>query len=224
MKRISRLLHVIMFLPAAIGLAMAVRRGLAIGGVATGSPPFGSAKGFDAEFSRQAIVTLVHILPGALFMILGPLQFLPRIRNNHPRLHRRSGVVVIICGYIIGISALVMPFFLRPIGGLNEAVATCFFALYFLIALTAAWRAILRRDIIRHRQWMIRMFSIGVAVGTIRPIVVLFFVFSGLPPQVFFGTAFWLGFSLHLVLAEWWISYTRNVAISTKFTPYEAGI
>jgi uncharacterized membrane protein len=213
-----------MFFPAAIGIAMVIRRSLAIEGVATGSPPFAGAAGFDADFSRHPFITFLHILPGALFMILGPLQFLPRIRNNYPRFHRRSGVVVIICGYIIGISALIMPFVLRPIGGFNEAVATSFFAVYFLIALTMAWRAILRRDIIHHRQWMIRMFSIGVAVGTIRPIVVLFFVFSGLPPQVFFGTAFWLGFSLHLVLAEWWISYTRNIAISAKFTSHEAGI
>ena len=202
------------FFPAAIGIAMVVRRSLAIGGVATGSPPFSRDVGFDADFSRHPFITFLHILPGALFMILGPLQFLPRIRDRYPRWHRRSGVVVIVCGYIIGISALIMPFVLHPIGGLNEAVATSFFAVYFLIALTMAWRAILRRDIVHHRQWMIRMFSIGVAVGTIRPIVVLFFAFSGLPPQVFFGTAFWLGFSLHLVLAEWYIGYS-------KFTPNE---
>jgi len=216
MKRISRLVHVLMFFPAAIGLAMVIRRSLAIGGVATGSPPFPGAAGFDADFSRHPFITFVHILPGALFMILGPLQFIPRIRNGYPRWHRRSGLAVIVCGYIIGVSALVMPFVLRPVGGLNEAVATSLFAVYFLISLTMAWRAILRRDLIRHRQWMIRMFSIGVAVGTIRPIVVLFFVFSGLPPQVFFGTAFWLGFSLHLVLAEWYIGYS-------KFTPNEIG-
>ncbi|WP_431217004.1 DUF2306 domain-containing protein [Puia sp. P3] len=216
MKRISSLLHVVMFFPAAIGVAMVVRRSLAIGGIATGSPPFPGAAGFDADFSRHPFITFLHILPGALFMLLAPLQFLPRIRNGYPRWHRSSGLVVIVCGYIIGISALFMPFFLHPIGGLNESVATSFFAVYFLIALSMAWRAIRRRDIVRHRQWMIRMFSIGVAVGTIRPIVVLFFVFSGLPPQMFFGTAFWLGFSLHLVLAEWYIGYS-------KFTLHEVG-
>jgi len=212
MRKISRVVRILLFIPAAIGLAMAVRRGLALGGVATGTPPFPGAKGFDAEFSRYSIITLCHILPGALFMILGPLQFLPSIRNKHRTFHRRSGIVVIVCGYIIGLTALVMPFVLQPVGGLNESVATSFFGLYFLVALTMAWRAILQRDIVRHRQWMIRMFSIGVAIGTIRPIVVLFFIFSGLTPQVFFGTAFWLGFSLHLVLAEWWIGYTKPAA------------
>jgi len=198
-----------MFIPAAIGLVMVIRRCLAEMGIATGSPPFPGASGFDKEFSLHPVITFLHILPGALFMMLAPLQFLPSVRR-HTLFHRRNGLVVIVCGYIIGASALVMPFIVRPIGGLNEAAATSFFAVYFLIALTMACRAILQRNINGHRRWMIRMFAIGMAVGTIRPIIVLFFVFSGLPPQVFFGTAFWLGFSFHLILAEWWISYTSN--------------
>jgi hypothetical protein len=146
-------------------------------------------------------------------MILGPLQFLPGLRVRYPKFHRRSGRLVIFCGYIIGLSALILPFILKPIGGVNEAAATTFFAIYFLIALTMAWRMALRKEFVRHRQWMIRMFSIGLAIGTIRPIMALFFAFSGLPPQVFFGTAFWIGFTLHLVLAEVWINYTRNSVV-----------
>jgi hypothetical protein len=67
-------------------------------------------------------------------------------------------------------------------------------------------------SIAQHREWMIRAFAIGLAVATIRPIVGLFFAFSRLThltPQQFFGTAFWLGFTLHLIAAEIWINYTR---------------
>jgi hypothetical protein len=46
--------------------------------------------------------------------------------------------------------------------------------------------------------------------------VALFFVFSGLPPQVFFGTAFWIGFTLQLLAAEIWINYSRK-AVSLSF-------
>ena len=181
--KIARLLHITMFFPAIIGLAAVVR-------------------------SRLTEVNFLHILPGALFMILGPLVFLPAIRARYPRFHRRSERVVIGCGYIIGLSALVLPFMLKPIGGLNEAAATTFFATWFLIALTMASRA--GNPVLRH-EWMIRMFSIGLAIGTIRPIAVLLFIFSRLPPQVFFGTAFWIGFTLHLILAEAWINYSRKL-------------
>jgi uncharacterized membrane protein len=201
-----------MFLPAFIGIAMAARRTLVLAGVIGSFNPPGMAKGnlpFDAEFGRHPILTLIHILPGALFMILGPLQFMPGIRARHLHLHRLSGRIYIASGYIVGISALVMSFVLSPIGGINQAAATILFSLLFLLSLSKAWWHIVHHEIALHREWMIRAFSIGLAIGTIRPIMVLFFAFSGLPPQVFFGAAFWIGFTLHLVAAEVWINYTR---------------
>jgi uncharacterized membrane protein len=201
-----------MFLPAFIAIAMAGRRMLVLAGVLGSFNPPGMAKGspaFDAEFGRHAFLTLIHILPGALFMILGPLQFMPAIRTRHLRLHRLGGRIYIASGYIVGISALVMSFVLSPIGGINQAAATILFSLLFLLSLSKAWWHIVHHEIALHREWMIRAFSIGLAIGTIRPIMVLFFAFSGLPPQVFFGTAFWIGFTLHLLAAEGWINYTR---------------
>ena len=58
---------------------------------------------------------------------------------------------------------------------------------------------------------MIRAFSVGLAVATIRPIIGMFFAtsrFSGLMPHEFFGIAFWIGFVLHLMAAEAWIHAT----------------
>jgi hypothetical protein len=83
------------------------------------------------------------------------------------------------------------------------------FAIFFLVALSKAWRHILRKETALHREWMIRAYAIGLAVATIRPIMVLFFAFSGLKPQVFFGTAFWIGFTIHLMAAEIWVNWTR---------------
>ena len=100
------------------------------------------------------------------------------------------------------------------IGGVNQAAATTLFALFFLFALGKAYRHIRRREIALHREWMIRAFAIGLAVATIRPIIGVFFatsVFSGLTPDEFFGTAFWIGFVLHLIAAEAWIYWTRSL-------------
>jgi uncharacterized membrane protein len=143
-------------------------------------------------------------------MILGPLQFLPAIRTRHPRFHRRSGRIFLLCGLVIGVTALIMPFVMTPIGGVNEAAGVLLFAVYFLTALGKAFRHILHGRVALHREWMIRAFAIGLAVATIRPIIALFFAFSRLSPHVFFGTAFWIGFSLHAIVAEVWINSTRK--------------
>jgi uncharacterized membrane protein len=202
-----------MFIPALIGLAVVIRRTLVLAGLMGSFNPPGMAKNapaFDDGFSRHPIITLIHILPGALFMILGPLQFMAGVRRRHIGFHRLSGRIYIISAYIIGISALYMPFVLRPIGGLNEAAATSLYAILFLVSLSKAWWHIVHKRVALHREWMIRAFSIGLAVGTIRPIIAIFFAFSGLPPQIFFGTAFWIGFTLQLLAAEIWINYTRG--------------
>jgi hypothetical protein len=64
-----------------------------------------------------------------------------------------------------------------------------------------------------HRERMIRAFSLGLAVATVRPIVGAFFAtrsVTHLPPAEFFGIAFWLCFTIHLIAAEAWINYTRT--------------
>jgi uncharacterized membrane protein YozB (DUF420 family) len=113
---------------------------------------------------------------------------------------------------VIGISALVMSFGMPAIGGINQAAATTLFATFFLFALCKAFWHIRQREITLHREWMIRAFSVGLAVATIRPIIGMFFAtsrFSGLMPHEFFGIAFWIGFVLHLMAAEAWIHATR---------------
>jgi hypothetical protein len=113
---------------------------------------------------------------------------------------------------VIGVSALLMSVAMPSIGGATQAAATTLFALFFLFALSKAYWHIVRRDIVRHRAWMIRAFAIGLAVATIRPIIGLFFAtsrFTGLTPYAFFGIAFWIGFVLHLIAAEVWIQCAR---------------
>ena len=115
-------------------------------------------------------------------------------------------------GLIAGASAFVMSPQMA-IGGLNETVATTLFAIVFLVSLVRAYLSIRHGQIALHREWMIRAFAIGLAVTTIRPIVGVFFAtrrLTHLTPHDFFGTAFWLGFTLHFIAAETWINYTRS--------------
>jgi uncharacterized membrane protein len=170
----------------------------------------------DDLFAHYPMLTLIHIVPGLLFMLLGPLQFSSTIRARHLRWHRWSGRVFVVCGFVIGISALIMSFGMPAIGGVNQAAATVLFGSYFLLALSRAFWLIRRREITLHREWMIRAFSTGLAVATIRPIIGIFFAtsrISGLTPHEFFGIAFWIGFVLHLIAAEAWIRATGGTTI-----------
>ena len=154
-------------------------------------------------------LTLVHILPAALFFLLAPFQFMPSVRQKHLRFHRWSGRVLVVCGLIIGISALIMSYTMN-IGGPNETAATTLFAIVFLICLTKAYVHIRRKEVARHREWMIRAFGVGLGVATTRPIVGIFFATRRLTPHEFFGIAFWLGFTTTFLAAEAWVDFTRQ--------------
>lgn len=219
--RARRILWGVVVCLALIGVFVVVRRAvhlvpILINGysppAAPSNPAVAQLVALDDLFARHPVLTLVHILPGLLFVVLGPLQFSSTFRERHLRWHRRCGRILLLCGTVIGVSALVMSFAMPSIGGVNQAAATTLFGLWFLFALGTAFRHILRGEIPLHREWMIRAFSTGLAVATIRPIIAVFFAtssFSGLTPDEFFGTAFWIGFVLHYIAAEAWIQWTR---------------
>ena len=178
--------------------------------------------GLDDIFARHPVLTLIHILPGLLFVTLGPLQFNAELRARHPKWHRVSGRVFLCAALVIGASALVMSFAMPAIGGPVQAAATAIFSAYFLIALGKGFWHIRQRESAVHRRWMIRAFSIGIAVATIRPIVGLFFATSritGLTPQQFFGVAFWVGFVLHLILTEHWLRRSSRPKSDARLVP-----
>jgi uncharacterized membrane protein len=198
---------------ALIGIAAAVIRALRL---VFGAAP--SPQAFDAAFAQHPVLTFMHIIPGALFMVLGPFQFMPSIRARRLRQHRWSGRVFVAAGYVIGVTALLMTPQMA-IGGANERAAILLFDSAFVFSLTKAIWHIRRREISQHREWMLRAFGIGLGVATTRPIVGAFFAARTLAPQEFFGTAFWLGFSITAVAAEVWINMTRRRPDARLSTP-----
>lgn len=207
-KSVTRFLWIGVCFLVFIGLAAVTRRTLVLLWPATFEGNFAPAAALDAGFARHMALTLAHILPGGLFLSLALLQFMPSIRQKHLHVHRWMGRVLVICGLIVGISALIMSFTMN-IGGPNETAATTLFAIVFLICLVKAYRHIRRKEVARHREWMIRAYGAGLGVATTRPIVGAFFAFRRLSPHEFFGIAFWLGFTITFLAAEAWVEYTR---------------
>ena len=66
----------------------------------TANQPPGAA-GFDARYYDHPYLTLVHTIPGVLFMTLGPVQFIAGIRNRFLRFHRWSGRVFVLASLVV---------------------------------------------------------------------------------------------------------------------------
>jgi uncharacterized membrane protein len=201
---------------AFVGLAVATRRAIVLEHPGALSSRNNPAAALDEHFANERALTLAHVLPAMLFMILGPLQFVKRWRSKYPAFHRWSGRVFLCASAMVGTTGLTMAFG-KTIGGMDEKAAIILFGTFFIFALAKAlWHA-MHREFAQHREWMIRGYGIGLAVATIRPIMGIFFAVALArghtpEPSEFFGTAFWIGFTLQMIAAEMWINYTRPPA------------
>lgn len=189
-------------------------------GVLIGAPP-GSERfrelqpelvRFLGKFNRYPATTLLHVVPGALIMLLAPLQFSRRIRARHIRLHRWSGRTIVALAIPMGLSGLFFGL-LVPFAGAVEASAVALFGAFFLFAVVRGFRAIRARDTRAHREWMIRMFAVALGVSAQRVVGTALLLITREPPSAWFGASVWLGFALAAGAAELWIRATRPPVI-----------
>jgi len=171
-------------------------------------PP--STDTFDVRYVQHPWVTFFHIVPGLLFLTLAPLQFVARIRQRQIKYHRRMGRVLVTSAAISGGAALVINFLFPAFGGISTQAATVFFFTIFLFSLFKAFSHIRRKEVRLHREWMIRTLALAMGVASIRIFIPLLQVTTGLGMEEVFGTSFWLGFGVNMVVAEVWINYTRG--------------
>ena len=174
---------------------------------------------FAVRYVEHPWLAYLHIAPGVVYLIGAPLQLTRRFRIRHYDVHRRLGRVLLSCALIAGLFALLfgVP---HAWGGTPQAAATVLFGSWFLACLVLAFRAIRRDDVPQHRRWMIRAFAVGVGIGTIRVWVGIFEgVEQGLsggtspstPDLTMFGIAFWLAFTMHVAIGEWWLRRTPDL-------------
>ena len=161
------------------------------------------------KFGEFPGTTLMHVLPGALFLLLAPLQFSRRIRTRHLRLHRWSGRLLVALGIPIGLTGLFFGL-VNPFGGPLEAATVAIVGTLFLFALARAVIAIRRREIATHREWMIRVFAIALGISAVRLVGIAFALTTGTRPAVWFAHSVWIGFLLTLSAAELWIRATTT--------------
>lgn len=167
---------------------------------------------FDSRFAAHPFLTLLHVVPGGVLLILAPFQFSSRVRSRYIEFHRWSGRVLVPVAFATGLSALYFGL-LMPYGGLAEAIAIALFGGLFLAAISRAFVAIRRHQVARHREWMIRAFAIAIGISTVRVVGAVLDVAltpAGLRPRDIFVLSVWTGWVLTLGAAELWIQYTRS--------------
>jgi uncharacterized membrane protein len=109
---------------------------------------------------------VLHAGFAALALLVGPFQWLPRLRARVPKLHRWMGrVYVLACG-LGGVAGLIL-----AAGASTGPISQLGFGLLALLWLGStlmAWRMAVQRRFAEHRAWMVRSFALTLSAVTLR--------------------------------------------------------
>jgi uncharacterized membrane protein len=152
-----------------------------------------------------------HVAGGVTALLLGPLQFVQRIRDRFPILHRTSGrVYAIACA--VGAPAgfmLALGTTSGPVAAVGFAIPALLWPLFTYLGVKCAMEG--RFD--EHRQWMLRSYAITSNAITLR----LMLPFAGLVLHLPFSAAYpviaWLSWMTNLALFEIYLRRKRAAPV-----------
>ncbi|MEU4337355.1 DUF2306 domain-containing protein [Micromonospora lupini] len=124
----------------------------------------------DVNGALRYGVLVMHIFTATVALILGPLQFIPKVRAR-PRIHRTIGRCYLAIGVLpSGLTAIPVALWS---GRLLTQISLSTAAALWLITGGLGYRAARRRDFAAHRNWMMRNYALTFLAVTARILVPL---------------------------------------------------
>lgn len=207
----------------AIGLAAVVAAFLAFS-----LPPYltGGTR-VPATFGLHYPLLVAHVLLGSVALVAAVAQLWPRLRARRPVRHRRVGrayvasaIPAALCAMVIGAAT---PF------GPVLAVSNVVLAALWLWFTAAGHLAIRQGRVATHRRHMVRSATLALSIITNRAWAPMLFVaMEPLQHRVFggdtqrflwfvAGLGGWLGWTIPLAFAQWWLRRKPALARSSIF-------
>jgi uncharacterized membrane protein len=181
----------------AAGVALVSLRFFFLSFVQASGPEFG------AHLAKHGVLFLLHAGGGLVALLVGAWQFFPKLRGKYLSLHRLIGRVYVVAILIGGISGLFIA--LRAFGGIIAQLGFSLLAVCWLVTTTMAFLTIRRKEVQKHREWMIRSYALTFAAATLRVWLPLLQV-VGLSFVSSYRIVAWLAWVPNLLLVEWFIA------------------
>jgi uncharacterized membrane protein len=95
-----------------------------------------------------------HTVCGIIALLAGPMQFSSRLRQRHLKFHRVLGRIYIVSVFIGALTGIALA------AGRPGLPGTSMQAAAWIVCTTAAFLTARNRQIVQHRQWMIRSYAV----------------------------------------------------------------
>lgn len=157
-------------------------------------------------YLQRELALGIHVIGGILALLIGPFQFVGRLRRRFVSAHRILGGTYVASATALGVSGLI----LAPIAytGLPAVLGFTFLDIAMLFTTWTAVRMIMAGRYGEHRRWMIRSYSLIMAGVMLRVWMLIYSVLAALEVVSFsFETAYagiaWLCWVPNLLIALW---------------------
>ena len=179
-----------------------------------------AASRIDVQTDLAWVLLVVHVPSAAAAMILGALQLVPRIRADRRR-HRIIGRTFLAVGTVAFVGTAIPLAVTTPDGNVTR-YGVLVPALLWPVLAVLGWRAIRSGDVVRHREWMVRLYAVTFFAITTRLLVPLLLlvqvpvmqsrydgdVQAAVSATIPYGQ--WLGWIVNLLIAQWVIHRWRS--------------
>jgi hypothetical protein len=185
------------------------------------------------DFPAYFPLLAAHVIFGSVAMLTCCVQIWPWFRGRYPRAHRIIGNVYVFGGVVpAGVLGLTIGA-VSPFGPVIRA-SNVLLAILWLAFTITGFRLGRKRRFVEHRRWMIRSFTLTMSIITNRvwAVIAIITLMPQLPTtfggsetamvQAVAGLAGWLGWTIPLLLAEWWLESRDTAMLRARAAPVSA--
>ena len=156
----------------------------------------------------------LHIAAGALCIGTALLQFSSKILKKRKPIHIWSGRLYVFVVLFVGApTGLYMSFFAK--GSFYERALFMFMALFWFFTTFKGLTSILNKNVLAHKMWMMRSYSMAMTAVTFRVYHIVFFLF-GWDHLDNYEISLWISVIGNMLFAEWLI-YRKSKSYLKSF-------
>lgn len=112
-----------------------------------------------------------HIFLGLVAIVIGPFQFMKKIRNNYKTFHRVIGYIYTVSVFFSGLSGLAIAQF--AMGGWITTIGFSLLSLTWVYTIIKAISSIKKGDVLNHKKWMFLNYGLTFSAITQRTLLLI---------------------------------------------------
>ena len=145
----------------------------------------------------------IHIFAGMFFITAALTQFSSYILKKRKAIHVWSGKIYVVVVLVLGApTGLYMSFFAK--GSFWERILFAFMAIYWFYTTMKGLQAIKQKNVLSHKNWMMRSYSMAMTAVTFRIYHIAFYYF-GLDHLNNYEISLWISVLGNMLVAEYFI-------------------